>query len=254
MNPFGREMLGQVPLVRSMGDPFFHGPRWGVYQGRWVRWPDCDPRYDAQCPFPTTFIVEGSGPPPVPSLGQGPVVGFGGPSGSGFGFGGGPGGLIGDPGPVVGAPAPPSGPVSGPSIPCGPAGYGPSCAWPNPDQTVVQKVYPIDGILGRRALGRGGSGGMRFRNAPRAPGQEVCGPGETGPGCYPVENLGEGPTSHGTAARGRDLWYHPNAPCPPGFFRSAPGAPCVSPGSEEDWGEDYWVYGDKGRYVDMIFR
>lgn len=94
----------------------------------------------------------GRNPFAAPALGQvGVVGGFGGPGG----FAGGPGGLVGPVGPVAGAPSPESGPITGPSIPCGPAGYGPTCAWPPQATTVVQKVYPIDGVLGS---GRGGMG------------------------------------------------------------------------------------------------
>lgn len=169
--------MGQVP-----GHPDLH---WGVYNGMYVRWPDCDPRWDAQCPYPTTFTVD----PPAPGLGQvGPVAGFGGPGG-GFGFNGGPGGLV---GPVAGTPSPGSGPVTGPSIPCGPAG-GPTCPPVPGPTTVLQKIYP-------------------------------------------VRNLG-GPSD---AAHGHDLWYHPTAPCPPGYFRSSPGSPCVKQGDLEDYGEGYF--------------
>jgi hypothetical protein len=77
-----------------------------------------------------------------PILGQvGVVGGFGGPGG----FSGGPGGLV---GPVAGAPSPESGSGSGPSIPCGPAGYGPTCAWPGAPTTVVQPVYPVHNLMG----------------------------------------------------------------------------------------------------------
>lgn len=195
--------LGQVPLAP------LPGPRWGWYGGRPVRWPECDPRYDAQCPYPTTFIVAG----PRPFLGQGVVAGFGGPGG----FAGGPGGLVagGPPGPVQ-AVAPGGSPsYAGGGFPCGPAGYGPTCAVP---------ISPSD-VMG--------------------PGLGVR---------YPVANLGKGPVSDGTAARGRDNWEHPMAPCPPGFFRSSPGSPCVAYRSQEDWGEDYWTYGDLDRYVDATFR
>lgn len=173
--------LGQAP-----GHPGVH---WGIYNGQVVRWPDCDPRYDANCPYPTQVITDG------PALGQvGAVAGFGGPGG-GFGFAGGPGGLV---GPVAGAPGPGGGaPISGPSIPCGPAGYGPTCAWPNQPQTVVQPVYRVNNLMGSA---RGGQG----------------------------------------AAHGRTPWEHPMAPCPPGYFRSAPGSPCVKEGDLEDYGEGYF--------------
>lgn len=170
--------MGQVP-----GHPDLH---WGVYNGMYVRWPDCDPRWDAQCPYPTTFIVD----PPAAVLGQvGPVSGFGGPGGGGFGFTGGPGGMV---GPVEGTPSPESGPVSGPSIPCGPAG-GPACPPTPSHNTVLQMIYP-------------------------------------------VHNLG-GPSD---AAHGHDLWYHPMSPCPPGYYRSSPGSPCVKQGDLEDYGEGYF--------------
>ncbi len=170
--------MGQVP-----GHPDLH---WGVYNGMYVRWPHCDPRWDAQCPYPTSVIVE----QPGAGLGQvGPVSGFGGPGGGGFGFTGGPGGMV---GPVAGTPSPASGPVTGPSIPCGPAG-GPSCPpMPGPT-TVIQNVYP-------------------------------------------VRNLG-GPSD---VAHGRDNWYHPMSPCPPGYFRSSPGSPCVKEGDIVDYGEGYF--------------
>lgn len=178
--------MGQVP-----GHPGIH---WGIYNGERVRWPDCDPRYDPQCPYPTQIITDG------PAMGQvGVVGGFGGPGGvGGFGFVGGPGGLVGGaPGPVAGVPSPASGPITGPSIPCGPAGYGPGCAWPPQATTVVQKVRPIDGVLGS---GNRGSG----------------------------------------AAHGRDAWVNPFQPCPPGYYRSAPGSPCVKEGDLEDYGEGYF--------------
>lgn len=172
--------MGQVP-----GHPDLH---WGVYNGQYVRWPDCDPRYDANCPYPTSVIVEN------PGLGQkGVAQGFGGPGGGGFGgFTGGPGGMT---GPVAGSPSPGSGPITGPSIPCGPAG-GPSCP-PVPGQiTVMQKVYSIHNLMG------------------------MSGPSDV--------------------ARGRDAWYHPTAPCPPGYYRSSPGSPCVKEGDVEDWGVPYF--------------
>lgn len=174
-----RVSMGQVP-----GHPDLH---WGVYNGQYVRWPDCDPRYDAHCPYPTSVITEN------PGLGQtGVAAGFGGPGGGGFGFNGGPGGMI---GPVAGSPSPGSGPITGPSIPCGPAG-GPSCP-PTPGMiTVTQKVYPIHNLMG---MGRGGD-----------------------------------------RAHGHDAWYHPYAPCPPGYFRSSPGSPCVKEGDVEDYGVPYF--------------
>lgn len=221
------------------------GPHWARYGNERLRWPDCDPRYDANCPFPTTVITEQMD---AMSIGQtGAVQGFGGPGGGGFGFGGGPGGLVGGPtGPVAGSPGPASGPITGPSIPCGPAG-GPSCP-PGPyGMTVMQNVYPIQGVLGRRALGRGGGGGGfrgmpgGFRGGLERDSSVTCGPGNWGPECsYPVTNLGKGPTPHGRAAEGHDRWYHPDAPCPPGHFRSSPGSPCVAPGDLEDYGEDYF--------------
>jgi hypothetical protein len=181
------------------------GPHWARYGNERLRWPDCDPRYHADCPFPTSVIIEQMN---AMSIGQtGAVQGFGGPGGGGFGFSGGPGGMV---GPVAGTPSPGSGPITGPSIPCGPAG-GPTCP-PGAGLTVMQNVYPIDGNLGRRGLGR----------------------------AYPVKNLGKGPTPHGRAAEGHDRWWHPDAPCPPGYFRSAPGSPCVAPGDVVDYGENYF--------------
>jgi len=224
------------------------GPHWARYGNERLRWPDCDPRYDANCPFPTEVITEQMNAMSVGSTGA--VQGFGGPGGGGFGFGAGPGGMV---GPVAGSPSPGSGPITGPSIPCGPAG-GPSCP-PGPGGlTVMQNVYPIQGVLGRRALGRsgGGGGGFRgggmvrgnpegYRGAPGDDSSVICGPGNTGPNCsYPVRNIGKGATPHGRAAEGHDEWYHPNAPCPPGYFRSSPGSPCVAPGNIVDNGEDYF--------------
>lgn len=173
--------MGQVP-----GHPDLH---WGMYNGQYVRWPDCDPRYDASCPFPTSVATED------PGLGQTGVVGGfgGGPGGFGSGFGGGPGGMV---GPVQGSPSPASGPITGPSIPCGPAGYGPSCPPPNQAQTVMQVVYPIENMMGS---GNRGSG----------------------------------------AAHGRDVWPHPDQPCPPGYFHPSPGSPCVREGDLEDYGIPY---------------
>lgn len=224
------KMMGQV------------GPHWATYDGERVRWPDCDPRYDANCPFPTSVITE-------KIYATGVVGGFGGPGGGGFGFGGGPGGQVGGVGPVAGSPGPGSGPNTGPSIPCGPAGYGPTCAYPGQGLTVMQNVYPIDGVLGRRALGRGGGGGGRgggrggFRGGIPGRGNSgvSCGPDNWGPECgYAVGNLGKGTSSHGRAAEGHDRWYHPDAPCPPGYFRSSPGSPCVAPGDVVDNGENYF--------------
>jgi hypothetical protein len=133
-----------TPAHLSGPGPIGIGPRWGWFAGRWVRWPECDPRYDAECPYPTSFVVVNP-EPPAPYL------------------------------------------LSGSS--------------------------PI-----------------------------------------PVANLGAGAVSKGGAARGRELFEDPYRPCPPGFFRSAPGSPCMNAVSTEDWGEDYWTYGDKDRYVDAIFR
>lgn len=111
----------------------------------------------------------------------------------------------------------------------------------------MQNVYPIQGVLGRRALGRGGGGGrggfrggFRGGYGVRTDSEIVCGPDNIGPGCYPVENLGKGPLSHGKAAQGHDRWYHPDGPCPPGYFRSSPGSPCVAPGDLVDNGENYF--------------
>lgn len=239
--PFGSAMrLGQ-------GLPSRRGPHWVQYDGTLVRWPDCDPRYDAQCPYPTTIIVDRLG------LGQvGPVGGFGGPGGAGgfggpAGFVGGPGGLVGSPvGPVEGMPSPGSGPITGPSIPCGPAGYGPTCAYPQEGTTVMQEVYPIDGVLGRGGGGGGrGGGGWRGGVGPRPRGRfiesgsaVICGPDDYGPGCYPVVNLAGSDSSH--ANQGHENWYNPYTPCPPGQFRSSPGSPCVSPGDVVDNGQDYF--------------
>jgi hypothetical protein len=182
-SPGGHALEGRQVPVRMGQVPGFPDLHWGVYNGMYVRWPDCDPRWDAQCPYPTTVIVD-----PPPGLGQvGPVSGFGGPGGGGFGFTGGPGGMVGL---VAGTPSPESGPVTGPSIPCGPAG-GPTC--PPAPTTVLQTIYP-------------------------------------------VRNLGGG----SDVAHGRDLWYHPTAPCPPGYFRSSPGSPCVKEGDLVDYGEGYF--------------
>jgi hypothetical protein len=229
-----------VRSTSEMGAAHPQGVHWARYGNERVRWPDCDPRYDADCPFPTSVITEQMN---AMSIGQtGVVGGFGGPGGVGFGFGGGPGGLV---GPVAGTPSPGSGPITGPSIPCGPAG-GPSCP-PGQGVTVMQNVYPIQGVLGRRALGRGGGGGrggfrggFRGGYGVRTDSEIVCGPDNIGPGCYPVENLGKGPLSHGKAAQGHDRWYHPDGPCPPGYFRSSPGSPCVAPGDLVDNGENYF--------------
>lgn len=234
-----------VRSTSEMGATHPQGPHWARYGNERVRWPDCDPRYDANCPFPTSVITEQMN---AMSIGQtGVVSGFGGPGG-GFGFGGGPGGLV---GPVAGAPSPGSGPITGPSIPCGPAG-GPTCP-PDVGLTIMQNVYPIQGVLGRRALGRGGGGGGGggrghggfrggYQGIPgRGASNVICGPGNWGPECsYPVENLGKGPLSHGKAAQGHDRWYHPDGPCPPGYFRSSPGSPCVAPGDLVDNGENYF--------------
>lgn len=169
--------LGQVP-----GHPGIH---WGIYNGKYVRWPDCDPRYDASCPYPTQIVTE------KPELGQiGVVGGFGGPGG----FAGGPGGMV---GPVTGSPSPASGPISGSSIPCGPGGYGPSCPPPNQPTTVMQRVYPVHNMMGLRG-------------------------------------------SDNRAAHGHEAWSDPYAPCPPGYFRSAPGSPCVKEGDLENYGRGYF--------------
>src|SRR4029077_9668299 len=116
--------------TKEMGAPVPMGPHWAKYGNEYLRWPDCDPRYDANCPFPTGVITEQID---AMSIGQvGVAAGFGGPGGGGFGFNGGPGGL------VAGVPSPASGPITGPSIPCGPAG-GPTCPpEPGVGMTVMQ--------------------------------------------------------------------------------------------------------------------
>jgi len=183
--------------------PAPQGVHWAKYGNERLRWPDCDPRYDPSCPFPTSVITE-----QIDAVG----VVAGAPGGGGFGGGHGL---------VPGVPSPRSGPNYGNSIPCGPGGYGPTCAYPGEGMTVVQNVYPIDGVLGRRAMNQGmGLGRPTLGRS------------------YPVRNLGA--TPHGRAAEGHDVWYHPDGPCPPGYFRSSPGSPCVAPGDLVDNGENYF--------------